>query len=575
MATINAENAKRIRKPFEVHCGFSSADTGTATFYDSGSNVAARDGNMTLSLEESWTMRTVTDLQGEGFPLLPETEWYQGGISASEERGKLGLRTHIGGASNPTMTITIGTTQQCEAVTLEVSRGSGTATANGSTYELLPRTVIPMSGTSVTIAITSDSEEERVEIATITPGVTLEFDNSNLVSCVLDLRSDLSREMPSWQESGIDIQAYYPYDIEAAISNMPEDTPIWYYAGYTGDFSPRRDFYLTGTVTQENGVISISGVDASHKLNNFEMPDSCWLIPATRSQRLLYGQFVNAIQRSGIKLRSRQASPSTHGRSSNTRPLVVLSQTARDFTARVMNLCHIPAVQDFQPFWPTFVDAGIPKAYWTKPTAKWTIQESMTADHQRGFERKISKIVTTAEEGIRSTLTKRSKRSTISESECENGQIYTSIFDGYFVDVKVTNASIIKATATEVTYKAKKDGTCKITGNRVYVSNLVKSISTNQTGKVWDEDPRILGRLYTANADGSLNALFPAYYNAARRSNVVGSFTFRGDPRMQPRDVFTFVKLDGTSETCTIESIMLEHKEGGTTAVINYRKGVC
>ncbi|MBR3321322.1 MAG: hypothetical protein IKG04_05315, partial [Exiguobacterium sp.] len=59
------------------------------------------------------------------------------------------------------------------------------------------------------------------------------------------------------------------------------------------------------------------------------------------------------------------------------------------------------------------------------------------------------------------------------------------------------------------------------------------------------------------------------------RSNIKGSFVWKGDPRMQPRDVVEFHRLDGTVEEITLENITLHHEGGGTYAEITYRKGVC
>lgn len=61
--------------------------------------------------------------------------------------------------------------------------------------------------------------------------------------------------------------------------------------------------------------------------------------------------------------------------------------------------------------------------------------------------------------------------------------------------------------------------------------------------------------------------------NLLQRSNETGTFTWKGDPRMQPRDFFMFHRLNGTSYTCTIESIALKHEKGGTVAEISYRRG--
>lgn len=58
------------------------------------------------------------------------------------------------------------------------------------------------------------------------------------------------------------------------------------------------------------------------------------------------------------------------------------------------------------------------------------------------------------------------------------------------------------------------------------------------------------------------------------RSNITMQFTWRGDPRLQPRDVFTLNKLDGTTVNCTVENISTKHENGGTTQTITYREGI-
>lgn len=79
-------------------------------------------------------------------------------------------------------------------------------------------------------------------------------------------------------------------------------------------------------------------------------------------------------------------------------------------------------------------------------------------------------------------------------------------------------------------------------------------------------------------------------------SNVVGSFTWKGDPRLQPRDFVNFIyedenlttednvllqTLDGDdiiinqSKIITIENITTTHERGGTICEITYREGYC
>ena len=90
-----------------------------------------------------------------------------------------------------------------------------------------------------------------------------------------------------------------------------------------------------------------------------------------------------------------------------------------------------------------------------------------------------------------------------------------------------------------------------------------------------DELP-IIGRVYVKNSSNNPVLVFPYKMIASPmyRSNVKGSFKWKGDPRMQPRDVIEFERLDGTTEEITIETITLTHEGGGTSADITYRKGV-
>ena len=80
------------------------------------------------------------------------------------------------------------------------------------------------------------------------------------------------------------------------------------------------------------------------------------------------------------------------------------------------------------------------------------------------------------------------------------------------------------------------------------------------------------------------------------QSNVIGSFTWKGDPRMQPRDIVNFVYAEGNltneddsilqtadgddiiinqSKIITLENITITLEGGGTICEITYRDGYC
>ena len=239
MLTIDEENRKSIRTPFEVHCGFSGRNEKVDLTF-TGISGAVTDANVSEALDnEHWDMRDLTDLSGAGFSLDGTCSLFDSALSGSLENGKLGLRSIVG----ETLAITVTSKTDIAALTLAVTSDTpGTISANGTDYEARRIVVIPVNGKTITFSAKSTDPESRIEIASITPGITLEFSNKNLVSCTLALRSDLSITSPSWQVSEIEIQAYWPDDISEAISNVGDDVPVWYYAGYEGDYSKVRSF---------------------------------------------------------------------------------------------------------------------------------------------------------------------------------------------------------------------------------------------------------------------------------------------------------------------------------------------
>lgn len=89
-------------------------------------------------------------------------------------------------------------------------------------------------------------------------------------------------------------------------------------------------------------------------------------------------------------------------------------------------------------------------------------------------------------------------------------------------------------------------------------------------------DAPIIGQIAAKDDSNNDFEIYPSKMLQAPmyRSNVTGSFKWKGDPRLQPRDVGEIKRLDGTYEEITLENITLTHEQGGTSAEITYRKGV-
>ena len=592
--TIDFENAKEIRTPFEIHCGLSARDTNIdLTFVESG-DIETIDSNISTSLDsEFWNMRTLADLSGDGFLLDGSVEWLDTSIAGSLNDGKIGIRAEIGG----TFTLTVNSATNIPAVTMAFTSGSGTITVGANTYAIRRVNIIPVNATSITMTITATGTE-RLCLASVTPGISIEFDNDSLVSCVLALRSNLKIDTPSWEVSDIEIQAHYPYDISEAVSNINDDVPIWYYAGYDGDFSPVRNFYLSEAAEMTNNVLTLKGQDASHKLDFNTITAHYSESTQKASRTKLYNEFKSMITGSGIKLVNAEAAPGNVGASNTATGIVYRETSAREHVANIMNLMRISG------FHPTFVDAGIPTVRWTPEVSKWDIYENDCGDVTRVVDRNVAKFTSDEEEyGVINTVTKSNTWLTITdEKKVTAGQRVTFNYDQWYWSYSVTNqrkriwttinsiqliadktstSKKVKQTTTKLVKGKKKKVTKTVTKHYNWVVVKGKPLaltkgdvsiqeSTKRPGTTIAVKPLVVGKMYSGGA-----YIFPNFEYLFSRSNISGSFKFKGDPRMQPRDVFTFHRLDGTTEICTIEEITLTHEGGGTSAELKYRKGVC
>lgn len=120
-----------------------------------------------------------------------------------------------------------------------------------------------------------------------------------------------------------------------------------------------------------------------------------------------------------------------------------------------------------------------------------------------------------------------------------------------------------------------------VTGKRVNVPNAVQpgedfltyyELATPRVGITVETNPLFLGQFRVNKAGGYY--LVPDYKDIFTKSNKTGQFTFYGNPHIQPRDVFTFNRLDGSSITATVQSVSLEHEGGGLISTITYREGI-
>ena len=104
-----------------------------------------------------------------------------------------------------------------------------------------------------------------------------------------------------------------------------------------------------------------------------------------------------------------------------------------------------------------------------------------------------------------------------------------------------------------------------------------KTYTVDAGGAVYDYgDAPLIGRVAAQKTDSTTLVIYPGKMLTAPmyRSKIKGSFTWKGDPRIQPRSHGKFLRKDGTVEDITLENITLIHEEGGLYSEITYRKGI-
>ena len=579
MATITSENAKQIRDPMKVHITFEAGEKSSISSY-APSTYKSYDSTLG---DTSMAMRAITDLQDGGFPLDGTCEWYEE-KSPNGENGKLGLRSIAG----QTVLVSIGATSNISNITIK-SSGVATIEKDGATYPATGLDVIAIGARTATLTFSPNDVNGRVFIDYIIPGAVFNITNDNLISCFMNLRSNLSADNPSWEESDIEVQFYYPYDVTDVLAYIQDDWPLTYQAGYSDEMSELRKFYLSEPGRQEGNVVTLHGVDASSLMDektiseSFIVNNGTWNNIAALSGRttvletfkVLLGWFNSA----GLTLAKKTATNTIEDNISDLCYAIMPEKDLRDIMAGIMNLtATLPEAKRF-----SFVDAGIPTLQVGEDlTRVWTLDESDLAEIVIETPRHANRVINTSEDRKFDELVKHPgvlSDKDINETvlEVQKGQLFEHTFATYVVDCQAyawngkayVDQEIIKTTPSVGVWKA------SLTTKKMYVlevpailSGGVKqySDSTGLPGVPIEMEPFIVGRIVI---DGV--SLFSPK-NLLNRPNQTIQFKFKGDPRMQPRDFLQINRLDGTTYRTRIGTIEMSHEGGGTMATITAMK---
>lgn len=585
MTTIAEENLKTLRKAMRVECGFrETADEPTNI-----TPVGADPVYIGLeNLDRDHLTTVLMDLAGDGFandgravPIETDSESYRYGyVSESATKADGTFWTPFG--------LTIESSTNWGHITVEVMDQRG----NVQVFLFEP---VWNSG-QTTVLLNSFSQNERAYIVGVYLGKAWIWDNSSLLSVNVDLRSVSTEIGGELEASTIEIKAYEPTDYTEIIGQIPKGAPIWYFAGYTEDISELRRFYLSEAVSWNDNVLTVQGQDATMLLDNVEVPVSIVKYWAARD---MVSDITDRIKAAldTVTFEENGVAPSIPADYEQT---VLFNGAA----ARSVISQYTGIFRDDDVLRITYVDAGRPTINYSDVPV-WTIYADEITDFNITVEKTKNRIEIDLPDYY------------------EQSNDYIETIDAvagktYFVDIDPPSRNIgVFPSPTSVTeinpglikFKAAETRTYEVYGYQVFEDlqegNDPFVASSLQRGETY-KFGFTLPLFFTTGGVSVTKQIIPTLLD---RSNILYEFTYRGNPHIQPRDVLNvevaawvddFKIVDGLYPaldlypaedlypyavykkvrkmvkswvTMTVDSISLEHSEGGLISKVKARKG--
>ena len=589
MATIAEENRKTLRQALTVQCGLQET-VETPTSITALGAVPVYDG--LANIEPAMLTTQLMDLAGDGFlndgnaePMQTDSDSYRYGYISEDVAG-------ADGSFSTPFGFTITAAKRWGIITVEVT---------GQYGERRMLQVNPVwSGLTTTIYIEGWVPGSRAYITAIMLGKAWLWNNSSLLSVNVDLRSVSTEIGGELEASTIEIQAYEPTDYTDIIGQIPIGAPIWYVAGYTEDISRVRRFYLSEVVSWDDNVLTVRGQDATMLLDNVEVPVDCDNYGSGWYMDHVIGKRIRAALAS-IDYDEIGTPPSIEAQG-----LQVILYEAK--AARSMISEYTGILRDANYFRATYVDAGRPTLTFGNIGRSYTIYADEIAD--------FNIIVEQNKKTLRITLPEYylQYNNEITQVKTTSGKTYFVKLDPPVpknnIFISPTPSSSEEINCSKFKFVAAASTTYTIEGYET-LSNLVSgnnpySVSETNAGDTFTFDFEF--PLFYDTGGTSLTKKSVEYL--LNRSNICYEFTFRGNPHIQPRDVLNvevatwadvYETIDGlypktdlypatdlypygvykkarkmvkTWVTMTVDSVSLEHAEGGLTSKIKARKGL-
>lgn len=560
MSRIDDENAKTLRPALDVIVGM-DVPSATVSSVSATNNYPGTSGTVNGSPERVVLM----DLIGDGFQ--------NDGSAQPLSTGVTGYLSSKGSA----LTITVTLDAQYDGDGNEITNDDDLVVIY-YTGGVLSKMTVTGSGTTRTATIPA-SNDTRYRIARAIVGNAWWYDNDTLISCNVSLRAvETKLDNPQLQMSEIEFTGYEPNDITNKIGSIGTEYPIYYTAGFYGDMSPVRQFYLGEQLKYGDKKITIHGYDATYKLDD----TFGGAYTGNASDNISgggIGKYFDAIKtmitNAGVACNYNVIE--TSNLFNVGAPFLLPKIPKRQIIAQAANMYRVvafyyPDEMEVPIFW-NYVDAGIPTITIGKPTMVRTITD-------------ITKPEITVEPVIATLIFNRflvevaASNATIETRQVTAAQIVETT-DPYY-SFSASGATVSKITP----YKYKlvpSAASCTISGRKIYLTDdgsdnyIPLTYSTGRDG-IAVTLPDVDGPY--AGFGGSYGVpIWDVDYPEAlqyliSRSNILYTFDFRGDPRLQPRD-YIRADIDGTGTLVdmTIDSIDIRHENGGTTSTITARRG--
>lgn len=583
MRTIANENTKPIRQAIDIICGIDQSTYLTTTV--STTNFLD-DYMVNAKLTSNIEMVPVADLAGEGFRNDGQIQ----PIDTTElTAGKYGLISEFVAGSDgefsvaekPSINIKWDKNTEIEFVTFILySRDKYwktvvvNSTSNDSNYYYCDYT------------FDEGPVNEHLYLNRIVVGEALVFTNDNLVSCDLALRGISAKlDELNLQVSEINITAYVNNGNDLSYSGrysaFLENSPIYYSAGYVGDMSPLRKFYLSEPIVDNgNNTITIKGEDATKFLEG-NHPGKFLNYNTKKNLHYYFEEVKNVLTTAGINYSVVGTVPE-HADSTapdSTSNIFIPNESLRTMIAKacfVMKMrgsSYSNIITNVQ-----YVDAGIPTLYANyDDSARYRITrfEEPTIES----EVVVSKIRAAWRRILNSTLWEDIE--TISEA----GMYIKETSDPYY-DFRVTGSGNSLVKITPYKYKVTIVSEGIVQGQKINFSAPTAFIHAyDDEGYAYAEISNIKGRTLTlGEIDG------PTFsYNGISDTNIdntalnyalskyhprIYTFKWRGDPKLQPGQIIDlhYGKPGVRNSIIKIDTITLEHANGGLSSTITGRE---